>query len=71
MVRWEGGSETEEEALDTLLRKLNICFTTVGIKMPSKSEKYFEREETLRNKAKKENFRMTSRDLTLPIRGRN
>lgn len=61
----------EEEVLDILFRKLNICFIMVGIKMLSKFEKYFEREEMLRNKVKKENFRMILRDLILLIRGRN
>lgn len=32
---------------------------TVGVKIPSKSEKYFERKEMLRNKVKEEDFRMT------------
>lgn len=31
----------------------------VGIKIPSKAEKYFERREMLRDKAKEEDFGMT------------
>ena len=48
----------ENKALDTLSRYTSIWFM-VGIKIPSKAEKYFERREMLRDKAKEEDFGMT------------
>lgn len=68
--RWERGSVTEDKALHTLFRYVSIWFL-VGIKMPRKSEKNFERKETLRNKAKEQDFRMTPSCPVLLIRGRN